>query len=318
MTGGFTMSGEPLGGSVSALPQDAPRDPPERCPLCEAAVDIHRGFSVDATSFAHCRGCGADVAVPQPDPVELEAFYRDRYFWHFGAPEASPHRLDMLHGLLGKLPRRPPGRWLDVGCGAGHLLAMARAIGWDVAGVDPCIEACRVARVRYGLEVKAAALEHAELPQGTFDVITLINVLDQAPNPVALLGTVRSVLGANGLLVVRIPNGAFHRAAWEMIRRAPSRLARRLRALVIFHPFSLNAHALARLLRTSGFGSVRIENAPISGADWLSRRGAATRVGLAGLTAVAGVLAGSLAAITADHLLCAPSLLAFAEQESRG
>jgi SAM-dependent methyltransferase len=281
-------------------------------------VDLARGFRVDATSFARCRACSADVAVPRPDPVELEAFYRDRYFLRFGDAEASPHRLRMLQGLLERVPRRPPGRWLDVGCGAGHLLAMARAIGWEVAGVDPCIEACRVARVRYGLEVKAAALEHADLPEGTFDVVTLINVLDQAPNPVALLGGVRRALGARGLLVVRIPNGAFHRAVWEMMQRAPSRLARRLRPLVIFHPFNLNARALACLLRTAGFGPVRIENAPTSGADWLSHRGEVARAGLAGLTTAARALAGSVAAITAGRLLCAPSLLAFAGSESGG
>ncbi|MBI4572930.1 MAG: class I SAM-dependent methyltransferase [candidate division NC10 bacterium] len=273
---------------------------------------------MDAAFFAHCRGCGADVASPQPDPVEQEAFYRNRYFGHFGASEASAQRLDMLRSLLGRIPRRPPGRWLDVGCGAGHLLAMARTIGWDIAGVDPCIEACRVAQARYGLKVKAVPLEDADLPEGAFDVVTLINVLDQAPNPVALLGAVRRVLGAKGLLVVRIPNGAFHRAVWEMIRHTPSRLAHRLHALVIFHPFNLNARALACLLRTAGFGLVHIHNAPISGADWLSPRGGVTRLGLAGLTAVGRTLAGTVAALTAGHLLCAPSLLAFAEPESRG
>lgn len=293
------------------LPHDPEGTQPGRgCPLCGSVLDPNRGFTVDGNQYARCRGCDADIAIPLPVFADLKAFYRGGYYQTFGAAEGSPRRLAMSRLLLESIPCQPPSRLLDVGCGAGHLLAMARGAAGDVRGVDPSVEACDLARVHYGLQVTATGLEDAGLPDGTFDVATLINVLDQVPDPVALLAAVRRALTVKGLVVVRVPNGAFHRMAWEMIRHTPLPMMQRLRPLVILHPFSLNAWALHSLLANAGFEDVRIDNAPITWRDPFSPRGILTRMVHASLGAAARALAGAAAALTAGHILSAPSLLA--------
>jgi SAM-dependent methyltransferase len=278
-------------------------------------LDPEGGFIVNGRRYARCPGCNARVATPRPDPANLEAFYRGQYFAIFGAAESSLRRCTMLRILVERLPRRPPGRLLDVGCGAGHLLALARAAGWDVAGVDPSDAACALARREYGLQVEAAPLETADLPSASFDVVTMVNVLDQAPDPVRLLEATRRVLRPGGLMMARVPNGDFHRVAWAVLRRLPSGGRRRLYPLVIFHPLSLNTKALRALLGRAGYTRIRITNAPLSGPDRSSGGGPALRTILAGLTALGRVAVGAAAALTADCLLLSPSLLAFAERE---
>jgi SAM-dependent methyltransferase len=292
-----------------------PRSVQEVCPLCGHGLDPEGGFNVHGRRYARCRGCDARVATPLPDPGDLEAFYREQYHAIFGAAESSPQRCAMLRLLLERLPRRPPGRLLDVGCGAGHLLALARDAGWDVAGVEPSAAACAIARREYGLQVEAAPVETADLPGAAFDVVTMVNVLDQAPDPVRLLEATRRLLRPGGLMMARVPNGDFHRAAWAVLRRLPSAAGRRLSSLVIFHPVSLNAKAIRTLLERTGFARIRVTTAPLSGPDRTSGGEPAGRIILAGLTALGRIVVGAGAAFTADRLLLSPSLLAFAERE---
>jgi SAM-dependent methyltransferase len=222
----------------------------------------------------------------------------------------------MLRRLVAEIPRRPPGLLLDVGCGAGHLLAAAREVGWSVAGVDPSAEACAKAHAQYALNVRASCLEAADVAEASFDVITLVNVLDQAPDPVRLLAAARRALRPGGTLMVRVPNGDFHRAAWAAIRRMPPRLRRRARSFVIFHPISLNARALRAFLERSGFSRVHVGNAPISGSDPSVLPGAVGRSIMTCMAALAGAVAAMVAESTGGRILCAPSLLAYGEREA--
>lgn len=292
----------------------ASRTPPgsvcEVCPLCGHGLDPARGFTVDIRRYSRCRGCDARVATPLPDPGGLEAFYRDQYHAIFGAAEASPQRCAMLRLLLERLPRRPSGRLLDVGCGAGHLLALARDAGWEVTGVDPSVAACAIARREHGLQVLAAPLESADLPGAAFDVVTLVNVLDQVPDPVRLLEETRRVLRPGGLLVARVPNGDFHCATWAILQCLPSAVRHRLDPLIIFHPFSLNAKAIRRLLERAGYARIRVTNAPLSGPKQRSGCGAVWRT-------VARAAVGAGAVLTGERFLLSPSLLALAEREVR-
>jgi SAM-dependent methyltransferase len=222
----------------------------------------------------------------------------------------------MLRRLVAEIPRRPPGRLLDVGCGAGHLLALARDAGWDVAGVDPSAEGCTRAAGRYGFRVTASSLEAAGMPDAMFDVVTLVNVLDQAPDPALLLAAARRTLRPGGLLVVRVPNGDFHRAAWRAIRLLPSPVSRRARSLVIFHSLCLGARTLRGLLERNGFRRVRVRNAPLSGSEWSVPGNARGRVALACMAAAARAGATLGTALTGGRIVWAPSLLAYAEREA--
>ncbi|MDP8957356.1 MAG: class I SAM-dependent methyltransferase [Actinomycetota bacterium] len=132
------------------------------------------------------------------------------------------------------------GRLLDVGCGNGRFLARMRDAGWDVHGVEPDPVAAETARGFFGLQVTCAPLQHAALPEETFDVITLSHVVEHVYDPIGLLIECARLLKPDGQLVVVTPNsGSLGRRwfgrwwrGWEVPRH-----------LFIFSPRTLQACA---------------------------------------------------------------------------
>src|SRR5258706_2601190 len=91
-----------------------------------------------------CVACRFRHAVPLPDPVELDAVYREEYYtlekpdfivfaeedqqW---AELAQTDRLAIFERLLPRDRRR----LLDIGCGPGWFLKTAKEHGWQVRGI---------------------------------------------------------------------------------------------------------------------------------------------------------------------------------------
>ncbi|MEM2169786.1 MAG: class I SAM-dependent methyltransferase, partial [Candidatus Bathyarchaeia archaeon] len=107
------------------------------------------------------------------------------------------------------------GRLIDIGCGNGQFLALMRDLGWEVLGVEPDVEAARVAEDTFGIKVIPSTLEEASLPDASADVITMNHVIEHVHDPITLLKECRRVLRPGGMLVVVTPNlNSFGRRLW--------------------------------------------------------------------------------------------------------
>jgi 2-polyprenyl-3-methyl-5-hydroxy-6-metoxy-1,4-benzoquinol methylase len=101
---------------------------------------------------------------------------------------------------------QPRGRLLDIGCGLGILLDVARSEGFDVAGVEVSPYASAAARDRFNLDVRTGLLPKVGLSDEEFDVIIFNHVLEHEPNFWTDLAEAKCLLKPNGLLVVGTPN----------------------------------------------------------------------------------------------------------------
>jgi 2-polyprenyl-3-methyl-5-hydroxy-6-metoxy-1,4-benzoquinol methylase len=100
----------------------------------------------------------------------------------------------------------PPGRLLEVGCGAGARLARLRDRGWDVHGQEVDAVAAEVARQTYNLPVVVAPLESAGFSENSFDAVAANHVIEHVPDPVELLRQSWRLLRPGGDLIIVTPN----------------------------------------------------------------------------------------------------------------
>ncbi len=112
-------------------------------------------------------------------------------------------RLNIIRRHIAK----PPGsvRLLDVGCGTGWFLEMAKNEGFIVSGLEMGREIAEHTSRRLGIRIFTQTIQ--EIPeQDKFDVITLFDLLEHVPDPKALLRAVREHLLPGGIALIFTPN----------------------------------------------------------------------------------------------------------------
>ena len=199
--------------AVSPLPRES-----AACALCGSwertpIGAYHDRLAVDPAAFelVRCSPCG-HVQV-DPRPADMGPFYPSGYWSAPGKPQGiavleQAYRESLVRRELRRVQRlvRPGGKLLDVGCGTGDFLDIARRAGFQVTGVEFAGPAAEYARDQRGLDVRLGTLREANLPEATYDAVTLWHVLEHVPDPVTTLQDVLRMLVPVGVLVVQVPN----------------------------------------------------------------------------------------------------------------
>jgi SAM-dependent methyltransferase len=121
--------------------------------------------------------------------------------------DANRHCLDYYYTRLRELIEArfsQPGRIYDVGCSGGWFLDVM--MGWERHGCEIVPADAENARSRYGDRIFEGAFEEYSGPDEYFDVVTLQDVFDHCPDPMAVLSKCRGMLKEGGLLVIKVHN----------------------------------------------------------------------------------------------------------------
>lgn len=94
---------------------------------------------------------------------------------------------------------------LDVGCGTGDFLKIAKENNWQVSGIEPNSNARKIANGKTGNFVFDSDQLLKFKPQ-SFDVITLWHVLEHLPKLENHISIFESLLKPNGRLIIAVPN----------------------------------------------------------------------------------------------------------------
>ncbi|MCB9891194.1 MAG: methyltransferase domain-containing protein [Planctomycetes bacterium] len=175
------------------------------CPLC--GTSEHREcFQKHEFSWVRCTGCSLVYVTPRLTSEAIESIY-DAGFAGKDASKPAPIDDTSYEAIFRTIERRVGrGRLLDVGCFTGHFLAAAGRRGFEVEGTEICREAAERAREASGGTVHVGELSSLSLPEGTYDVITMLDVLEHLSDPLGDLERVLSWLRPGGVLYFETPN----------------------------------------------------------------------------------------------------------------
>ena len=173
------------------------------CPVCGSEK------LKDLSAFRHvylcrCKACGFVFSRRKPSLVELEDYYTqytygDHYY-------SSPLTLKRYKELLQSFePYRKNNRLLDVGCGNGDFLLVAKEMGWDCVGTEFSPKAVEICKSK-GLNVLQGDLKTLTDGLGAFDIITSFEVIEHINTPANEVGLMHKHLRPGGLLYITTPN----------------------------------------------------------------------------------------------------------------
>ena len=175
-----------------------------RCRACGGATAARfrkRGFS-----FVTCLVCEViSVADPLPEAVDYDATYFSEaaangyaaYLQDRALIEANfTNRLDWIQSYASG------GRLLDVGAAYGFFVHLAGKAGFEASGLEPAADCADFARRELGADLITGRIETAELPAGSFDVITMFDVIEHFEDPRLALQKAARLLSPGGVLIV--------------------------------------------------------------------------------------------------------------------
>jgi len=189
------------------------RQPVKSCHVCKGSR-VYYLFSACNHRVVRCDDCGLVFFNPQPSDDELARIYGANYFLgsdsETGRKEVTEIKQATARLYLSEIRRYhglERGRLLEVGCGEGDLLVLAKGDGWQITGVEYSAAACEKARQRLNSnEVRSGELSEVGFAAGQFDLCVISDVLEHVRSPLGLLQEIHRVLKPGGTLFVATPS----------------------------------------------------------------------------------------------------------------
>jgi len=187
------------------------------CLLCDGSqtrtITSQKWFG-DEFFIVRCAKCNLMFTNPRPSPEWKSHFYDPRH-----NPMMEDLKRDFIYepyedrvlayARLCEFIKSNVGagnKLLDIGCGVGRFVKMALEQGFNATGIDRAPGALAYAEKYYGLRLIQGEAESIPVPDKTYDIVTLIHVIEHSRNPLSVLREVRRVLKPGGILFIETPN----------------------------------------------------------------------------------------------------------------
>ena len=176
------------------------------CPACGRTTRHRFLYARNGCDIERCGECGLGRA--ETSGFDPNSYYTGDYFSGKHADGYADYqgaettlRRDFAQTVQFIRKFVPSGRLLDIGCAYGFFLQEAKPY-FDVTGVELAEDAADQCR-QSGLNVLTGEAEATLLRRlGSFDVITLLDVIEHLPSPLETVAALAQHLNPGGILVV--------------------------------------------------------------------------------------------------------------------
>ncbi|MBN1150593.1 class I SAM-dependent methyltransferase, partial [candidate division WOR-3 bacterium] len=191
----------------------------DSCPLC-GSKKITSIFKKFGMNYSKCRNCQFVFLNPSPTNEMFSDFYNSQYYNSVREFIEIPRALssqthssvsvgfDEYRALFESVTEYvQKGYWLDIGGGIGAFLSMvANATNsFRLCLNETNSKSAEFARGHFGFEVVESDLDNNPQMKETFDVLSLISVVEHIPLPLDFLKKALRTLKNGGVLVLNTP-----------------------------------------------------------------------------------------------------------------
>ena len=228
-----------------------------------------------------CRLCGSDKLHPwMTDGLNRDLVYykcRDCSLWNYDldcgvdqeqytevyiSPSDSEHKTNRDNRASWEFLSKyadTPRSIIDIGCGNGCLLYLARKAGWTVRGMELSTSAAENIRNDSGIEVVISDfLEYEPASGEQYDVVALRHVLEHLPDSILAMQKINALLRDHGLAFLEFPNT--RSLGYGLKRTLKNRGLRNRKFSAEWRPGHVNEHcrqSFTYLLNKTGFELVK-------------------------------------------------------------
>ena len=173
------------------------------CFLCGSSkIKTLKGY--EEHQLAQCSDCSFVFMHRIPTVEELVDYY-SVYAYEQLNTMSEPTRLS-LEELVDRFgPYKKSNKILDVGCGEGWILEIAKRKGWEVYGTEYSSRAIEICEAK-GIRMYHGVLDPEKMDVKEFDVIISSETVEHINNPKEDFNNMNKLLRKGGLLYVTTPN----------------------------------------------------------------------------------------------------------------
>ena len=155
------------------------------------------------------------------------------------------------------------GSLLDIGCGTGRLMYLAKQAGWQVKGMELSVDMAEFVQQRVGAEVQVADFMKMQPDPGDlgrYDLVVLRHVLEHLPDSVLAMSKISQLLKPDGCLLLEVPNIEGFTMKWSRTVVKLGLYKRRFTAdYKAGHCNEFSLESMRFLARRAGFSLIRWE-----------------------------------------------------------
>ncbi len=246
-----------------------------KCKICGSTQHRYIGVPFIPTKFPRashkdyrilqCKKCQYYHIDPEIDLTqeEWQQLYEDDYFAHANITEwqqqlHSREREERLTLIDSKMTI-PKDKFLDMGCGVGYVLDVARQRGYKPYGVDI---ADNLKIEHKDVVFLQGNIFDAKFPDHTFSAIFMDSVLEHVMNPMETLTELYRIMKSGGVFFVVVPNEDSLLNSFSRFMHAINFKAKSYAKIKPFvHPYHVqgyNTLSLKTALQGAGFKDVAI------------------------------------------------------------